>query len=160
MNPSDPLAQLHPLREPPAIGWWPPAPGWWIGLALVLIGLAGLGWLAYRRWRSNRYRRRALRQLESLRQELAAEPDSQRYAAAVNALLKAAALEAYPRQQVAALSGQEWIEFLNTGSGCTRSPGFQATFTAAIYSAARNDLDRTAVQSAATNWIRWHRAAP
>ncbi len=40
MNPQDPLSQLHPLRDPVAIGWWPLAPGWWLLLGLMVLVLA------------------------------------------------------------------------------------------------------------------------
>ena len=60
MNPQDPLAALHPLREPVAIGWWPPAPGWWLLAGLVLAALLALAWYALRRYRANAYRRQAL----------------------------------------------------------------------------------------------------
>ncbi|MFN2329932.1 MAG: DUF4381 family protein, partial [Chromatocurvus sp.] len=56
MTPQDPLQALHPLREPPPVGWWPPAPGWWfiaIFSATLLLLLAAWIW---RRYRRNRYR--------------------------------------------------------------------------------------------------------
>ncbi|NQY04093.1 MAG: DUF4381 family protein [Halieaceae bacterium] len=50
MNPqSDPLAALHPLREPAAIALWPPAPGWWLlALLLMVLLIAAALWLRRR----------------------------------------------------------------------------------------------------------------
>jgi len=113
VNPSDPLAQLHPLREPAAIGWWPPAPGWWLLLALVLIALGILGWRLLQRHRRNAYRRQGLAALARIRNQWQANNDHRRCLTEVNALLKAVALRAYPRRDIAGLSGDDWQEFLN-----------------------------------------------
>jgi hypothetical protein len=105
MNPEMMLAQLAPLRVPPEIGWWPLAPGWWALLGIVLIAIAlALRWY-WRRHAARRYRRVALSELQLLR-------DNQGNVDALNRLLKAAALRAYPNQPVAALHGQSWLEFL------------------------------------------------
>ena len=66
MNPQDPLANLHPLREPELIGWWPLAPGWWILIVIALLCLGALIYLLIRRSRRNAYRRLALSQLQNL----------------------------------------------------------------------------------------------
>ncbi len=105
MNPEALLEQLAPLREPPAISWWPLAPGWWILLGLGVIGIALVARLYWRRRSHRQYRRVALAELQLLR-------ENQRAVDALNRLLKAAALRAYPNQPVAALHGQSWLEFL------------------------------------------------
>lgn len=46
---TDPLADLHDIHLPEAIGWWPLAPGWWLLLGFIIMLLAAL--LFYRRWR-------------------------------------------------------------------------------------------------------------
>ena len=87
MNPQDPLAALHPLREPELVSWWPPAPGWWVLGALLLLGLAILTWFALRRYQRNAYRRQALARLEALQSEYRSAGDLGSYAAGINALL-------------------------------------------------------------------------
>jgi len=52
---TDPLAGLHDIHMPEAIGWWPPAPGWWLLLGLVFISIAAL--FFYRRWNASRNNR-------------------------------------------------------------------------------------------------------
>jgi len=44
INPTGPLAALHDIHMPPAVGWWPPAPGWWLLLTLVLIAAIAMLW--------------------------------------------------------------------------------------------------------------------
>jgi len=112
MNPQDPLAQLHPLREPAVIGWWPLAPGWWILFGALLLLLAIVLYRYYRRYQSRRYRRLAQGQLGSLYERWQAGGDASQFYADTNALLKATALCAYKRSDVAPLSGDHWTRFL------------------------------------------------
>ena len=106
--------QMHDLVVPDPVTWWPLAPGWWV--VLLALGLA-LIWLAshsYRRWKQNAYRREALRELQTI-------PASE-----LPALVKRVCLATYPREEVAALSGEPWLEFLDqTGNTTdfTQGPG-------------------------------------
>lgn len=107
MNPELMLSQLAPLREPMAISWWPLAPGWWVLLAVCAATLAGLFiWLRKRRLKTA-YRRMALLALSELRARQGRQDE-------LNWLLKAAALRAYPQQQVASLHGEQWQQFLES----------------------------------------------
>ena len=81
------------------------APGWWLILVLAIIGLGLIGRWFWRRYRRAHYRRIALSQLRLLRANEATITD-------INQLLKAAALRAFPPEQVAALHGQRWQAFL------------------------------------------------
>lgn len=100
---------IHGIDEivlPEPVSLWPSTIGWkLLGLALIAYALYKLT-QAIRRWWHDRYRREALRQLSTL------APDAQ--LAALPFLLKTTALQAYPREQVAALSGEQWLGFLDT----------------------------------------------
>lgn len=154
MNPQDPLAGLHPLREPLPIGWWPLAPGWWILAALLVIALLVLVWVLLRRYRARAYRRQALAQLETLRAHYQARQDSAAYLAAANALLKSVALMTYPRREVAASSGREWLDFLNTGLGQTEQ--FPAEFVTGAYHKNSVAIDVEQLHCTAASWVRRH----
>lgn len=107
------IAQSLPLRDlhlPPIPGWWPPAPGWWLLVALVIVLLFLLLFL-WQRARRLRYRREALRQLHAL-EENGSLPDSA-LVAELSALLRRAALCAFPDDSCAGLSGEEWLRFLD-----------------------------------------------
>lgn len=111
---SDPgsLQNLQDIVEPAIIGYWPPAPGAWLFPALVVlwigVGAAAL-WLRRRR---NAYRRAGLQELSIVRRKLIGKkaPTAVQELAA---LLKRVALTAFPRQQVASLSGDKWLAFLD-----------------------------------------------
>jgi hypothetical protein len=155
MNPVDPLAQLHPLREPAAVPWWPPAPGWWLLSLTLLLALAVLlAWL-WRHRRRNRYRVLGLRRLEELRTRFDQEGDAVQCRADINALLKSVALHAYPRGDVAPLHGARWENFLERTSGTGMS--FDGS-TSVHY---RRDGEASGVDHlyrAAATWIQHHEA--
>jgi Domain of unknown function (DUF4381) len=154
VNPVDPLAQLHPLRDPAAIGWWPLAPGWWLLVCIAAAALLALAWWALRRYRANAYRRQGLRQLEEIRQQLAQADDQSAFAMQINALLKSVALRTYPATEVAALSGEPWRHFLN--SCLPQDHQFPRLFSTVIYSPDQSQLDFEALTETAKRWIKCH----
>jgi hypothetical protein len=157
MNPQDPLANLHPLREPELIGWWPLAPGWWILLIVGFLCLASLIYLALKRRRRNAYRRRALRQLQTLFAECQDSQNEHQYLIELNTLLKSVALVAYPRDDVAASHGETWRAFLN--SSLPPEQQFGSTLNDAVYQKTCPDIDVDKLHRSAQLWIKRHKAA-
>ena len=155
MNPSDPLANLQPLREPELIGWWPLAPGWWLVLLTATIAIASLAVWFYRYWQRNAYRRTALRQLEELKALHTGGAAPVSYLRSINALLKSVAVIAYGKRQVAAQHGAQWLAFLErTASTKTE---FAPEFATVIYqhNAIRPDTEQ--LYEAAASWIKHHK---
>ena len=74
-----------------------------------------------------------------------------------NALLKSTALVAYPRREVAASSGPEWLAFLNSSLG--QEDQFPEGFVSGAYHKHCPDIDTDQVLRAASSWIRRHEAA-
>jgi hypothetical protein len=114
MNP-DPtsLDRLHDIVAPRAVAWWPPAPGWYWLLGGAVVLFCVLAVRALIRWQHNRYRREALAELSG--QEVALRDPVRRIITlpAVAELLKRTAVTAYPREEVATLTGAPWFEFLD-----------------------------------------------
>lgn len=110
MNPADlPLRDIH---LPPEPSWWPPAPGWWL-LAALIVALALLCVWLVRRCRRTRVRRGAIDALAAIAREYAATRDAHALAANVSVLLRRLALRVLPRERVAGLTGDEWLEALD-----------------------------------------------
>jgi hypothetical protein len=101
------LAQLKDVHELAAISWWPPAIGWWIVAGLLLIGVIAALIYIYPRWRLRSYRQFFLKQLQHI-QQTKDDTQTQR----LNFLMKKLALLAFPRTQVAGLTGKAWANFL------------------------------------------------
>lgn len=106
---------LRDLHLPDAIGWWPLAYGWWVLIGFVICYFAYLLWRAWRRWRANRPRRIALRQLTQVQAAYRGGVDAVSLSKQLSQLLRRAMLAYAPRDEVAGLTGQQWLEWLDRG---------------------------------------------
>jgi cbb3-type cytochrome oxidase subunit 3 len=111
------LEKLHDIVVPAPVSWAPQAPGWYVVFGLVLLGV---GWWIYRRlrrFRKNRYRRLALKELTVIERQLQQPERRAEALAEIPVLLKWTALAAFPRSEVAALTGEQWLAFLDRNLG-------------------------------------------
>ncbi len=148
LNLIDLIDLLEEAPAPPPIPLTPQTWGW-VVVGVVAAGLFALAlWWVIRRYRARAYRRAALR-------ALAQNEGDPANAATV---LRRAALKAFPRDEVASLSGQDWLTFLDRtfpGSGFAKGPG--QIFAIAPYHACSADPDGIEL---ARDWIKHHRATP
>jgi len=151
-DPSD-LSNLRDIVQPAPVSFWPPAPGWWIVAIAILAGLALLLARQIVRHRHDAYRRQALRELAAL-----PAPLDGAGAQALSAILKRTALVAFPRGDVAALTGVAWLRFLDqTGRMQVFETG-PARSLPQIALGAPPPGDDSDIRRAARDWIRRHRA--
>ena len=116
LNP-DALAQLRDYHYPDAVSWWPPAPGWWVLAGVVLLcGLFALLYLR-RRHRCRGAARQAMQELHQLRDTWRRQQDAAACARTLSRLLRRFAMAAFPRRDVAALTGEHWLRFLDQQGG-------------------------------------------
>lgn len=108
----NPLDQLKDIHLPPEASVWPLAPGWWVVvlLCMVLVGLAFIFFL--KRRRIQRFRRSVVGMLHDIRLP-ENESDTPRFLGEVSVLLRRVAIHCYPRMDVASLSGERWLLFLD-----------------------------------------------
>jgi ABC-type nickel/cobalt efflux system permease component RcnA len=141
------LQNLRDIVEPPPVPWWPPAAGWWILLAVLAAGAIWLLFRVWRQWRSNAYRRAALKELRSATDL----PE-------VAEILKRTALCAFPRTDIASLSGKAWTDWLSQTSGQDMPVPVAASLADGVFDGthAKNPAD---VASFVESWIRHHRRA-
>jgi Domain of unknown function (DUF4381) len=104
---------LRDLHLPEAIGWWPLAPGWWLVLALCATGIVLLI-RRYLRARSGAAaRRHALRRLAQLTADFESHRDAVAFSSGLSRLLRRTMLAYAPRQDVAGLTGNDWLVWLD-----------------------------------------------
>ena len=167
MPAADPAALLEMLRDiqmPAAVAWWPPAPGWWVLLAVALIVFLGWRFRWHERWR--RFRRppqdaavessaAALREIERARTAFVASGDFHALAAALSVLLRRVSLHFAPRGEVAALTGESWLAWLDAqtqGEDFSSGPG--RALTEAPYRAAAVAVGGEALLGVCEKWVQ------
>jgi hypothetical protein len=151
------LENLHDIVVPAAVPLLPPAPGWYAVGVLALVSFLFLGLRGWRRYRANRYRREAL----ALLKEIEASGDRASVLGEVALLVKRVALAAYPRLQVASLSGEAWRAFLEEASGGVGvTPELQRLASDEMYASGASgqpsEEDLRGAFDAARSWILSH----
>jgi hypothetical protein len=152
----NPLAGLQEIPLPDPISYAPATAGWIVVGALLLALLVYLAWRAAKRWRANAYRRAALAELATIEKTTSL--------GALPALLKRTAIAATSRDEVAGLSGQEWLRFLDRtlgGESFTRGHGQLLTRIAYRTQLQFDDIPRDDVAQLlqlSRRWIKHHDA--
>ena len=143
------LSQLRDIHLPTPVSWWPPAPGWWAVLALLLL-FGVLAYVVYSRRRRNRWRRSALSELEGLRD---AAPE--RMLRGLSVLLRRVAISRFPRHDVAALTGEAWLAFLDRalGDGTAFQSGVGRVLISGPY-AGDAQVDGASLLALCERWIK------
>ncbi|MBF0447853.1 MAG: DUF4381 domain-containing protein [Magnetococcales bacterium] len=117
MNPTpSPPLPLRDIHLPPEISWWPPAPGYWylagLLLLLVIVLLIGRHW-----YKKGALKRESLARLEQIKQTYQQRKAAQKLSQDLSELLRRIALSSHPRAQVAGLTGEAWLAFLDSQWG-------------------------------------------
>lgn len=110
-----PLRDIH-LPEPISF-LWPLAPGWWLLLACLVVLILVSIWILRVR-RRNAPKRFALRNLKKL--EKAYSDNPKRLVQELSTLLRRFYITKYPRHEVASLTGETWLKFLDNQLGKLR----------------------------------------
>ncbi|MEE9411782.1 MAG: DUF4381 domain-containing protein [Methylococcales bacterium] len=148
--------QSLPLKDihlPSTISWWPLAPGWWIMLGLII--LMALLWRFRRHiraWFAPGLRRIALKQLDVIatNPHLSTRKKVQR----ISQLLRQSAISNSPRNQVAGLAGEQWLEFLDNNN--PQKPFSTGAGRSLIDAPYRQDaeLDIDAIVELTRDWLK------
>lgn len=161
MDPTQiPIKDIH---LPAAIPWWPPAPGWWLLAALILVALYQ-AWRLYQRSRHSprRQRERMLRAIRTSWKQLKRthlQPTSgltERGVSELSEFLRRVALALNGREQVAGLSGEAWLRFLDEsidGSDFRQGPGRLLIDAPYRRAAAIPALQQTALIELCDRWV-------
>lgn len=145
MNPdAASLDNLKDIYVPPPVPWWPPAAGWWLVIAALAILLAVMVVWAWRKWHRDAYRRAALHELRGATS-----------GAEVAEILKRTALCAYPRQQVASLTGPAWCQWLSETGGQEVTESIGRWLSGDVYRG-ENSQNLPEKTEFAAEWVRHH----
>jgi len=154
---------IHGIDEivlPAPVSWWLAAPGWKVLGVIFILWILLLGMRRVRHWWRNRYRRVALKELARIQQQ-----SGDRWHEVVAMLpyyLKVTALQAYPRSDVAALSGDAWAQFLDAHySGPSFASGVGRKLLSVAYLPPSqwqlDEAQAAQLQSMTRQWIATHK---
>jgi len=153
------LQDLRGYRMPAPVDWWPPAPGWWLLAAFAVVTLvAGYLWIR-RRSRRLAAVRRAEQELLRLHRRWRASGDTAAFVRGLSMLLRRFVLTRYPRDDVAALTGDDWLHFLDAHGGDGRFVDGPGRHLAVAPYAARPDVPADELADLVGRWIRRNRRA-
>lgn len=147
------MDQLKEVALPIPVSWLPQTPGWYVLAVLLLIGIVWsiVRYLRYRRL--NRYRQEALVELKLIKDRGRVNE--------LPVLVKRVALQIAPRMQVASLSGDAWLSFLDQSYGGTGfSKGAGRVLPVIAYQGPERITDQQtqSLCDLVAEWIRRHRA--
>jgi hypothetical protein len=149
INNTDWLQQLAPDHAPAAISWWPLAMGWW-GLIFVFCAVV-IGLVVWFFQPTRRLKRIALRELKRLEQSTC---DDAMLARDLEHLLRRYALTRFGRDQVARLTGADWIAFVVAHGGTTWQGEHGLNLLRAAYGGQVTDVDRVSWIAGARTFVK------
>lgn len=113
MNPDIASIPIRDIHLPETVSWWPLAPGWWITIGLFLLAAIVVYVL-----KSVRNRQQLSKQSMDEFSELVAryqnDGDAKSLIANVSELLRRVSITQFSHQEVAALTGKRWLQFLDS----------------------------------------------
>ena len=118
MQNNNPLNQLKDIYLPDNTisQWWPLAYGWWIVIiatTLVILILIFLLFILYRKKKYRLYKKSVINDFrDSLR--FTFENDPSQILQSVSVFLKRVALQKFPKEDISALYGKDWLVFLDS----------------------------------------------
>ncbi|MFT5521526.1 MAG: hypothetical protein ACI9IA_002127 [Enterobacterales bacterium] len=119
MNSENPLENLKDIHLPEAVSAWPPAPGWWI-LAFLMLGLLSWSiWTVWKRYQQKHLLRVSIATLEQIEQDYEKHQDPQQLIRQYSSLLRRISLALFSRSEVASLTGEAWLAFLDERADTT-----------------------------------------
>ncbi len=159
------LRSLHDIVDPAPISWFPQTWGW-VAVAGILA-CALIAWIAValRNYRRNAYRREALRLLNAVQENMHAPSSRTEALRTLAELIKRTALAAWPRADVASMTGRPWAAFVEHASKDEADRALEALLADSEYRD-RRTLDTLALNSgdemiaAARRWIERHHVSP
>jgi len=134
--------------------FWPLAAGWWVVIVLLLAALGFAGYKAYRYRQMKRQQQAILKALATFDHALQRDKNSHAIMQ-MNQLLRRLALMHFPRQQVASLTGKQWLAFLDkTGKTTAFSQGAgQILANGAYVTHLPDSLDQQGLVTAVKRWL-------
>lgn len=112
MNPDIANIPLRDIHLPETVSWWPLAPGWWITLGLFLLAASVVYVLKFMKERKQ-MEKQVMDEFERLVDTYKSDKDINGLLGGVSQLLRRVSLTKYTNENIAGLTGEDWLRFLD-----------------------------------------------
>jgi Domain of unknown function (DUF4381) len=151
--------QLRDIHLPEPVSWWPPAPGWWLALATIILIIAAVV-IARKIYRSKQLSRDIGSELEHIKQQYQQSNNKPQLARDLSILLRRANISFYPQSNIAGLTGEQWLQHLDSTNSKPRTEqAFHSETGKVLLSApympddAEPDFDANQLISLCESWL-------
>ncbi|MCK5830191.1 MAG: DUF4381 domain-containing protein [Methylococcales bacterium] len=144
---------LKDIHLPELVGWWPPAIGWWLAPIFILLLCTLIVWL-YKYLTRKTAIKTANKQLLDIK-ENNTSTDIEKLAN-LSALLRRVAISISSRNECASLTGQAWLEYLNSTVKETPFTEGVGRYLATTHykKVPDNDFDISQIITLCENWLK------
>ncbi|CDU05569.1 Conserved hypothetical protein [Vibrio coralliirubri] len=146
---------LSPVIAPDAPTWWPLAWGWWVVVITAIALIALMFFILKRRKNNQQAKQEALSYFSKSQSQDGLSPSK------AQDIVRQAALSYFPRGNIAGLSGDDWLTFLDTQLAKPLFVAKQSQWQQALYqdAALMNDDQKKAQQQLVNDCETWLRKA-
>lgn len=144
-----------PLRDihlPEAVSWWPPAIGWWL-LLIILLSLFFIIPRLIKRIKYKPVNKIIKIEFSKIENSYKQHKDQTRLAQDISVLLRRTCMSYQPREEVASLTGKDWVTQLNN---MTDRPCFSDQLGSALFNAPyqkQSQFNSDELITSCKNWI-------
>lgn len=104
--------ELRDIHLPEPISWWPVAPGWWMVFAtLLFIIFAAI--ITRKIYQRRQLKRDIAAELNQIKQQFKETQNKSQLAKSLSILLRRASISYYPTANIAGLTGESWLRWLD-----------------------------------------------
>ncbi|GAD77073.1 hypothetical protein VAZ01S_060_00230 [Vibrio azureus NBRC 104587] len=134
MTTNNPSLDLAPIIVPESVNWFPLAWGWWVVISGVVFLFIIISLFIKSRAKRLQAKKTALR--------LLTDPDVSHTPSSALQVLRQVTFSYFPREEVAALTGSAWYQFLDSHSKDSRFVDKQQQWQAALYQNSQTEQDQ------------------
>lgn len=156
---NEPTLNLRDIHLPDPVSWWPIAPGWWLLIITVLI-TAAIIFLSRKIYRSKQLKRDIHAELDVIKQQFQKTENRSQLAKSLSILLRRASISFYPAKDIAGLTGESWLAYLdNTNANPIKDKKLQSETGRALLTApylpenATLDFDTQGLIDLCESWL-------
>lgn len=151
---------LRDIHLPDPISWWPIAPGWWLVIVSLFLIIAVI-FILRKIYLGKQLKRDIISELENIKQQFHKTQNKSQLAKSLSILLRRASITYYPENNIAGLTGNNWLNYLDiTNRNASSGRAFQSDTGEVLLSApylpdnSIQDYDAQALIQLCESWLR------